>query len=306
MLSVRNYSKAADFVLTRARPLDLALYNCLFESESKDSLLKELARFQNEDGGFGHGLEPDFQLPLSTPMATTEAFQYMNRVGVTLSEPMVQAGIEYFVSTYNEKMVGWVSTRPELNDHPHAWWWSFEEKERPSPDGADWPANPSAEIIGYLHQFHALVPNDLLNATSAQVLAFARNLEGEIGLHDFLCYNRVLPHFSADVKNELFDVLSGLLDASLETDKSKWSGYSFDPSWFLDSPRQAFSDQFREVIPSMLEWLVETQNEDGSWHPSWSWNDYPDDWELAKLEWQGKLTVNRLEILKNFHYVEQD
>jgi len=317
MLPVKRQAEAAEYILTYARPLDRAMYLYLFEDEPRDQVLYELKQFQNADGGFGHGLEPDFRVPNSTPLATTEAFQYMSRLGVSVAEPMVQQGIEYFLETMDRSRYGWQATCPEVNDYPHAWWWHIEKKGPKVIKESAW-VNPSAEITGYFHQFHALVSDDMLKRTCDQLMGHFRRLvtmerirskqgkaEG-VEMHDFLCYNRALPFLPLTEREEIMEHMPGLLAASLETDPSRWTGYSFDPSWFITKPTQPFADSYRDEIPTMLEWLVDTQQADGSWHPAWTWNQYEADWDVAKVEWQGKLTVNRLDILKNFHYMEQN
>jgi hypothetical protein len=72
-LSSEQFSKARDFLLTKARPLDRAMFRFEFEQGSASDVLKELEIFQNEDGGFGNALEPDFRLPDSSAMASTIA-----------------------------------------------------------------------------------------------------------------------------------------------------------------------------------------------------------------------------------------
>ena len=45
------------------------------------TLRAELAGFQNDDGGYGNRIEPDFWLPGSSPMATTIGLQYLAAAG---------------------------------------------------------------------------------------------------------------------------------------------------------------------------------------------------------------------------------
>jgi hypothetical protein len=51
---------AKQFILQNARPIDLAVYKYFFDNGSNQRVIDELSKFQNEDGGFGNGLEPDF------------------------------------------------------------------------------------------------------------------------------------------------------------------------------------------------------------------------------------------------------
>ena len=54
-----NIEKAREFIYRNARPLDYARWRYLFEDGKREDVLRILAAYQNEDGGFGHGLEAD-------------------------------------------------------------------------------------------------------------------------------------------------------------------------------------------------------------------------------------------------------
>ncbi len=51
-----NFTKGREFVYRNARPLEMALWEFHFEHGSAEEVLKRLAFFQNEDGGFGHAI----------------------------------------------------------------------------------------------------------------------------------------------------------------------------------------------------------------------------------------------------------
>lgn len=53
------FEKARKFIYKNARPLDLARWQYHFENGSREAVLQALQVYQNEDGGYGHGLEPD-------------------------------------------------------------------------------------------------------------------------------------------------------------------------------------------------------------------------------------------------------
>ena len=54
-----NIESARKFIYLNARPLDFARWRFLFENGSRENVLDILSEYQNEDGGFGGGLEPD-------------------------------------------------------------------------------------------------------------------------------------------------------------------------------------------------------------------------------------------------------
>lgn len=60
-LPLERYDLARNFPKNHARKLDLALSEHEFESGTMDAVLKELKKYQNDDGGFGNALEPDLR-----------------------------------------------------------------------------------------------------------------------------------------------------------------------------------------------------------------------------------------------------
>ena len=58
-LSPEGFARARHFLKTEARALDRALFEFRFEGAPAQAVARELAAYQNQDGGFGHTLEPD-------------------------------------------------------------------------------------------------------------------------------------------------------------------------------------------------------------------------------------------------------
>lgn len=65
-LSNKSYQAIRLTIEKYARPLEQSLFRYYFEQGSASDVIKELALFQNEDGGFGHGIEPDYVLEASS------------------------------------------------------------------------------------------------------------------------------------------------------------------------------------------------------------------------------------------------
>jgi len=84
------YEKARQFIYKNARPLDLARWQYHFEGGSKEAVLNALAYYQNEDGGFGHALEPDAWNPLSSPIQTCSATEILKEINFTDTAPDYQ------------------------------------------------------------------------------------------------------------------------------------------------------------------------------------------------------------------------
>ena len=70
-LTTASFSLARRFVEEKARPVDEALFAYTFEDGKPEAVWEALRSFANEDGGFGHGMEPDCRLPGSSVLGTT-------------------------------------------------------------------------------------------------------------------------------------------------------------------------------------------------------------------------------------------
>ena len=60
--------KGADFIWENARLLESAIFDYRFQGGSPARILQILQTYQNDDGGFGHALEPDLRAPDSQPL----------------------------------------------------------------------------------------------------------------------------------------------------------------------------------------------------------------------------------------------
>ncbi|MCZ6538501.1 MAG: hypothetical protein O6922_01575, partial [Chloroflexi bacterium] len=125
-LSHGAFEKAAEFIGLNARPLERAQFEYQFGSGSISDVLAELGEFQNDDGGFGHGIEPDLRMPLSSSFASTLAFQVFRELAVPGDLSVVGRGIKYFERTYNRSIGGWDPVGPHSDEFPHAPWWNYK------------------------------------------------------------------------------------------------------------------------------------------------------------------------------------
>ena len=94
-----DIKKAKEFIYRNARPIELALWNYYMEQGSIDDVLHNLSFYQNEDGGFGHALEPDSFNPNSAPIETWQATKILQQVGYgDSSHPIIQGILRYLGS----------------------------------------------------------------------------------------------------------------------------------------------------------------------------------------------------------------
>ncbi|MGW2418230.1 hypothetical protein ACWC0C_03045 [Streptomyces sp. NPDC001709] len=73
--------RAEQFVWLTARVLEQRLFAYLFLHGTPDTVEAALDAYRNEDGGYGHALEPDLRGPVSQPLHTAHALRVLDAVG---------------------------------------------------------------------------------------------------------------------------------------------------------------------------------------------------------------------------------
>ena len=103
-MNQETFTKIRVFVLRNARPLEYLRWKIHFEGERREEILTVLSAYQNEDGGLGHGLEPDFLNPSSTPMATCHGILLLKELGIEdKSHPLIQNIFRYLASGHGKR-----------------------------------------------------------------------------------------------------------------------------------------------------------------------------------------------------------
>jgi hypothetical protein len=90
--------------MSKGRELERVRFEYEFENGSKEKVMTQLKTHQNEDGGFGNGIELDFWLPYSSPMATWAAGQILLEIGADRNEPVVKSMISYLINTNDSEL----------------------------------------------------------------------------------------------------------------------------------------------------------------------------------------------------------
>lgn len=74
-------ARAERFVWLTARVLEQRLFAHHFRGGDAEPVETALDAYRNEDGGYGHGLEPDLRGPVSQPLHTAHALRVLDSVG---------------------------------------------------------------------------------------------------------------------------------------------------------------------------------------------------------------------------------
>ena len=298
-LSADSFAHAAKF-LHQARPLEQALFAFHFERGAAGDAIGQLAKFQNTDGGF-FGLEADIGFESSTVLSTCHALHILHELNTPAGHPMVQRTLDYLLATYDESRGVWPIIPPHDNSQPHAPWWHYSEKS-----AANWHSlveNPRPDVLACLLAFPAEKTRQLVARVTGATLVRLRETKGAMEMHGLLCYLRLhrAPNLSRELKAELERVLPLSITQGVERDPAKWNGYGLRPldvAPWSDSPWRPL---LAPEIEAQLDFLIQTQTADGSWHPHWNWGDsFPEAWPRAKLQWQAVLTLADLRTLRSY------
>jgi hypothetical protein len=109
---------ARTFIAAHGRLLDRSRFAMLADGEPAEPVLRALAAYANDDGGFGRALEPDIRDPASQPIAAITAFDVLHEAGAG-DHPLALAALDWLVTVTNDDG-GIPFLLPSAMDWPHA------------------------------------------------------------------------------------------------------------------------------------------------------------------------------------------
>lgn len=280
-----NFERARDFVYGAARLIERRAFAAEFEGADPALVLTALAAYQNLDGGFGHGLEPDTRTPLSQPLNVEIALQYMADAGVCDAAMALRACD--FLEQVSGPDGGVPILLPGFEAHAHApHWTGYARPPELVPNGG---------LVGLLYRLG--VDHPWRQATTARVWAWIE-AESRLGAHDILdavwFLEAVPDRFRAEAAAAR--LAKALPAAPWFKEDPAAEGYGVTPLWYAPAPdafcRPWFSDQ---TIARNLDHLAAEQQRDGGWPLSWT-----PPGPASVLEWRGVQTLKALRTLKAY------
>ncbi|WP_099466857.1 hypothetical protein [Konateibacter massiliensis] len=306
------FQKAKKYIYQNARPLDLARWNYHFEDGSKEEVLRYVKAYQNEDGGFGYGLEPDCMNPNSSPIQTWAATEIIREIGgLSKDEPIIKSIVDYLTNTDTFNGEEWTTVIPSNNDYPHAPWWDYPHSPwwSDSKENAFFDQyNPTATLAGFMllyanrseKIFDKAVKiakraiSDLIDIVNPKDMHVVANF---IQMHHYIVQAGLEKEFETSALEKL---LCKLVNESITRDTALWENtYACKPSQFFNSRESVFYADNKEIAKFECNFIIKTQQPNGSFDVTWSWNGYEKEWELSKNWWKAQITVNNMIFLKN-------
>jgi hypothetical protein len=288
---------AGDYIRNNCNPLYDALFAFHFGGGGAEAVVSGLERFRNGDGGFGHGLEHDFLMPDSSPMATTVALQIFREVGVG-THPIIDDALDYFQRSFDRDARRWWAVPQAVNDHPHAPWWHADEQSGLTVIDANW-GNPGAEIIGYLYAGGKSTGDPAKAELLDSAAAHLSSIDTFASEHELYCYIRMFEMLDVNDRRRFYEPIVRGIRQLVCLDAERWNEYLPRPLDFVSRRSHPLFEVVEPWAGSQLDYLIDTC-EDGLWYPTWEWGQYEEAWQTSKKNWTAKITIGNLLILRDF------
>jgi len=283
--STPDIQAAEQFLAGHARVVDRRVFQRLFQGGSAVSVRDAVAAYRNDDGGFGHALEPDCRAGASQP-ATTEMALRLLHLADAWDEGLALAACDW-LDSIAPAAGGATFVLPSVNGAPHAPWWVPAEGNPPSPI-------QTGQIAATLYARGVTHP--WLDRAAPVMWDLIENLAepGPYEMFGVLAFLEGVPDRArAQAAFEKAGPL--LLERGLVALDPQASGEVHGPLDFAPLPGSIARPLFDEAtIAAHLDHLAASQRDDGGWMFNWpAWS------PAAEADWRGFLTVDALRVLRS-------
>jgi len=127
-ISSEQIKKIKNFIFNNGRLLERRLFSYFFEKGSINETIKALVAYQNPDGGFGNGIEPDILCPDSSTIGAETAMFYLDLLDYTENE-ITDHLVDWIFEEQNEE--GYIKHPPKnMYNYPFQKWWDGSDDIR--------------------------------------------------------------------------------------------------------------------------------------------------------------------------------
>jgi hypothetical protein len=276
-----DVARAGLFLIRNGRLLERLVFAHRFQGASAEPVINALRAYQNDDGGFGHALEPDLRGPDSQPVHVDFAFRVMHDVGVAPPDMIARACS--FLGSVATESASVPAILESATRYPRAEHWQVDAWRA---DGL----NPTAMIAGLLHAMH--VGNAWLQQADAFCWRRITEVKAEDGptIAAIACFLNNAPdrRRAVTLAEEVADAIPDANFFALEPEDM--NGYALTPLDLGPTPNAMVGNLFApELLDAHLDALEARQQPDGGWPVTW---DPPAG--VAALEWRGRVTIDAL------------
>jgi hypothetical protein len=284
-----QFAAGRDFLMREGRLVERRLFATCYADAPAEGAIDALRAYRNDDGGFGHGLEPDKRCPASLPIDVEVALQVMAATGQA-DGALVQSACDWLAQVAATADAGGAVPLafPVIESYPRAEHWT------------DWTyqpgLNPTAGLAGLLYKLGIDHPWLKTAAGYCWEQIEAADLPDEVhALREILLFLEHVPD-RPRAEAAAVRVHSWLDRAPLFHADPDEPGYGLTPLSIAPAADSRWRGLFADdAIRAHLDRLQRDQQPDGGWPITWE----PPS-EAARLEWRGIVTLDALRTLVSY------
>lgn len=229
-----------------------------------------LSGYQNADGGFGWGLEPDSMNPQSSPYQTGSALALAEALQLDTHDPLYRGAFAYLSQESTAYQDGWPFTIQSNDASPHAPWMGYDPKLN---DAESFGLN-----LGLARQILTHDCDDKTLRAKAEAVVvkaleqlFTQENFGEMGVDAFCggCRSWTSCRRRAYTQDQIRERILTLIEKRVERDPAQWQEYKPRPSYFVRSRNDAAYPRLKDLVEAELEYLIDTCPEGDVWEIPW-------------------------------------
>jgi hypothetical protein len=277
-----DLAAAEQFLAANARVLERRRFARLFGDGPGAPVRDAVAAFQNEDGGFGHALEPDGRGPESQPAAVLTALSVLDEADAW-DDDIAGRACDWLATTEPEGG-GTPFVMPGVEAWPHGPWWAPRE-------GLPASLTTTGQLLAPL--IARGVEHPWVDRATAWVWSTVED-PGDpdpYDVHGLVAFLEAVPDRGR--AEAAVDALGPTIRAATQprpggpADLHRALDYARRPG---SVARRVFDDA---QIQADLDVLAGEQRDDGGWMFTWlAWS------PVAEAEWRGVVTIQALETLR--------
>jgi len=297
-----NLNNTLSYVKEKGRKLDYYLIlNQLSKQSYDEEIIDELLKYQNDDYGFGQGLEPDVQTPSSSVLASNIAIKILNDVASPRKEGIIKGLVNYFISQYIPETRSFNFVPNNVNDFPRAIWWNGDVNSNFG------YFNPTPEVVGFLFMNRAYIENfeieSLVDFVSEKIICEISKINKPHSLYSVI---KFYENLDSKRQNNLRNLIIDKTKELISTNRDEWKNYAPQPYKLITSKGHPLYFEYKDTINENMEFLLESISDNSVWMPEWNWGQFEELYfSNIQYKWMGFLTFERLKILDVFGYLDK-
>jgi hypothetical protein len=302
-----NLNHIGSWIHKNGRELELAIWKYHFENGNKEDVVNALMYYQNEDGGFGNGVDPDNWNVNSLPYATLFVINVLNDIEFYDKKHPIYLGIERYIDIESNFPEGWIFTVATNKDFPHASYYNYDENYNKT--------ESIGIILGFCsfiiaHYGESKIYSEVLELADKMLEKLNNDNLGDMGPTGYIS----LVNAMKNAKIEGYDYdklelrLKELVNNSIQRNPKEWINYGYRPSDYIKSKDSIFYEANKEILNVELDFLYDTLPENDVWPISWSWFEnnekYPKESAISGNWYKSIKAIERTNFLKNFERIQ--